>query len=92
VKYDAYDILESYEVIVTNLKTNTAVTSSFVMSNDGTSLTSHTDNTTKLPNTKGTELPTTGGIGTTIFYIVGSLLVLGAALLIVTRRRMNSGR
>ncbi len=40
-------------------------------------------------NTTGTELPTTGGIGTTIFYVAGSLLVLGAVVLLVTKKRMN---
>ena len=41
-------------------------------------------------NQKGTELPSTGGIGTTIFYIVGAILVIGAGVLLVTRRRMNA--
>lgn len=41
-------------------------------------------------NTTGTELPTTGGIGTTIFYIVGSVLALGAVVLLVTKKRMNA--
>lgn len=40
-------------------------------------------------NNQGTELPSTGGIGTTIFYIVGAILVLGAGILLVTRRRMS---
>ena len=41
-------------------------------------------------NKKGTELPSTGGIGTTIFYIVGSALVICAGIVLVTRRRMNA--
>lgn len=41
-------------------------------------------------NKKGTELPSTGGIGTTIFYVIGAILVLGAGILLVTRRRMNA--
>ena len=41
-------------------------------------------------NTQGTELPSTGGIGTTIFYVIGAILVLGAGILLVTRRRMNA--
>ncbi len=43
----------------------------------------------KVNNQSGTELPSTGGIGTTIFYIVGSIMCVGAAVLLVTRRRMN---
>ena len=40
-------------------------------------------------NQSGTVLPTTGGIGTTMFYVVGAILVLGAATLLVSKRRMN---
>lgn len=39
-------------------------------------------------NKSGATLPETGGMGTTIFYVVGGALVLGAAVLLVTRRRM----
>ena len=41
-------------------------------------------------NNAGAELPSTGGIGTTIFYVIGAILVLGAGILLVTRRRMNA--
>jgi len=40
-------------------------------------------------NQSGTVLPSTGGIGTTIFYIIGAILVVGAGVVLVTRRRMN---
>ena len=38
-------------------------------------------------NNAGQELPSTGGIGTTIFYILGGLLVIGAAVILVARRK-----
>ena len=41
-------------------------------------------------NTKGVELPSTGGMGTRLFYIIGAILVVGAGVLLVTRRRMNA--
>ena len=40
-------------------------------------------------NNKGAELPSTGGMGTTIFYVVGSILVLAAVVLLVTKKRMS---
>lgn len=42
---------------------------------------------TVVENVAGAQLPLTGGIGTTIFYIAGSVLVLTAAVLSVTRKR-----
>ena len=44
----------------------------------------------KVLNQSGTELPSTGGMGTTIFYVLGSILVIGAAVLLVTRKRMSN--
>lgn len=44
----------------------------------------------KVLNQSGTELPSTGGIGTTIFYIVGGVLVVGAVVLLVAKKRMNN--
>ena len=41
-------------------------------------------------NNQGTTLPSTGGMGTTIFYLIGAVLVIGAGVLLVTRRRMKA--
>ena len=40
-------------------------------------------------NNSGTELPSTGGMGTTLFYILGGLLVVGAGVVLVTKKRMS---
>lgn len=40
-------------------------------------------------NNAGAVLPSTGGMGTTIFYVVGAILVIGAGVLLVVRRRMR---
>lgn len=63
----------------------------------GSSLTKVDDEIAKLTlhketvvNKKGAVLPSTGGIGTTIFYIIGAILVIGAGVVLVTRRRMNA--
>lgn len=41
-------------------------------------------------NNAGATLPSTGGIGTTIFYVLGSVLVIAAAILLITRKRMSA--
>ena len=43
-----------------------------------------------IENNTGSELPGTGGIGTTIFYIVGGILVVGAAVVLISKKRMNT--
>ena len=40
-------------------------------------------------NTSTAQLPVTGGMGTTLFYIVGAILVIGAGVILITRKRMN---
>ena len=43
-------------------------------------------------NNAGSELPATGGIGTTIFYVVGGLLMAAAVVLLVTKKKVASGK
>ena len=49
-----------------------------------------TDNTlyTEIKNTAGNVLPSTGGIGTTMFYLFGSMMVVSAGVLLITKKRM----
>jgi len=62
----------------------------------GSTITSGTGNTesgivaTDIENNKGAELPETGGMGTTIFYVLGAILVLGAGVLLIARKRTDS--
>lgn len=41
-------------------------------------------------NKSGSELPTTGGMGTTMFYLFGGIMVLAAVVLLVTKKRMSN--
>jgi LPXTG-motif cell wall-anchored protein len=70
--------------IIVNVKDDGTITVSY----NGTTLTS-TNDAFDVVNNSGSVLPSTGGIGTTIFYILGSLLVLGAGIILVTKRRMS---
>ena len=46
--------------------------------------------TTDVVNKKGSVLPSTGGMGTTILYVVGTILVLAAGILLVTKKRIDA--
>ena len=43
----------------------------------------------KVENSAGTLLPSTGGMGTTVFYVLGAVLVVGAGVLLITKKRMS---
>ena len=46
--------------------------------------------TTKIENRMGSTLPGTGGIGTTIFYVIGGGLMVAAGVLLITKKRMEN--
>lgn len=48
--------------------------------------------TTEIVNQSGTVLPSTGGMGTTVFYVVGGGLMAVAVVLLVTKKRMENKR
>lgn len=50
------------------------------------------DGKVPVENKSGLQLPSTGGIGTTIFYVGGGILVIGAIVYLVTRRRAKSSK
>lgn len=50
---------------------------------------SNTADKATIINKKGTTLPSTGGIGTTIFYVLGGTLVVGSGIALVTKKRLG---
>ena len=56
-----------------------------------TDISSGTDGSTHVDvaNNQGAVLPSTGGIGTTLFYIIGAILVIGAGAVLLIRQRRN---
>lgn len=47
---------------------------------------------TAVVNVTGNTLPSTGGMGTTVFYIIGSILVVCAGVLLISKKRMNGAK
>lgn len=84
-----YDV-ESADPQLTELSTN--VTSGDVKSDDFKSNLSDGSLTVGIVNRQGSLLPSTGGMGTTILYVVGSILVLVAAILLITKKRMDAAK
>ncbi len=85
-----YPILTSYDVKFKVKGTDTYLTTAtFEATASGGKVVSatHAEHTQVIGNTPGNELPSTGGIGTTIFYVAGIVLVLGAAAVIIARRK-----
>lgn len=83
-----YKPLLSYKV-----KVNDSTESTYTFDNGTKKITKTNntagDNSTELQNVRGTELPSTGGMGTTIFYVIGGLLVLAAAIVLISKRRVQ---
>lgn len=46
----------------------------------------------KVLNQTGSELPSTGGMGTTIFYVVGGMMMAAAFVLLITKRKVAAGK
>jgi len=100
VYYGAYKVLKDYTIAVegkqtstytiTNNKSNEAGANNSDVVATGATVGTTGDKSSKLLNTKGTELPSTGGMGTTILYVGASILVILAAILLITKRRMNA--
>ena len=72
---DGYNLLDEEIIITINGENATA-----------DNLAALTDNKS-VENVAGTKLPSTGGIGTTIFYAAGIILMAGAVFFIVRRKR-----
>lgn len=73
-----------------NLLTDDTDVAVAASSDETTKTMTQTKLTAMVNNLAGAELPSAGGIGTTIFYVLGSILLIGAVVLLVTKKRMKA--
>ena len=86
-KYNTDSVDPAFEELqVTDLNGN-VLSSKFTISSEADKTIS-----TNITNLSGTELPSTGGMGTTILYVIGAILVIGAGILLITKKRMNANK
>lgn len=82
---DGYNLLTGPKtVVITAQHKETSTTTAETLNATATPNVSAT-----VENFSGATLPETGGMGTTLFYVFGSLLAVGAIVLLVTKKRMN---
>lgn len=86
LKDGTYTLVETEAPDGYNLPTNPE-TSVTVNAESGTHQTTYTS---EIANYTGAVMPSTGGIGTTLFYTIGGLLLVCSAILLVTKKRMSS--
>lgn len=87
---NGYNLLKDSITVVIGFTAPTGNSTDCTWTYTGTDVVNDTNtNHVTITNKSGTELPSTGGMGTTIFYVLGGILVVGAAILLVTKKRMS---
>jgi len=71
------------DVVITSSYDEAALTAEYKINNADPA-------TIEVENKTGGLLPETGGIGTTIFYVVGIVMMLGAGIVLISKKRMAS--
>lgn len=82
---DGYNKCDDITIVIgaTHIEETTGASATTTLTNAS----QHMDNA--IVNEKGTVLPETGGMGTTLFYAIGAILVLGSAVVLITKKRMG---
>ncbi len=91
---DGYNVAEpvTFTITATNIPTTVSTgneTCSWTSNNGAVTADSTGKLQTNVIDKKGNTLPSTGGVGTTVFYVLGSVLVVAAGVTLVTRKRLS---
>lgn len=89
-----YELVETkapagYNLLADGIEFTIGITEVSNESNGEVTVTVDMEEDQTVGNSAGSLLPSTGGIGTTIFYVVGGVLVAGAGILLITKKRMK---
>ena len=87
---NGYNLLKD-SVTIEIIDNATLTNANWTVKSGDTALAANEDNhfVVQVKNNKGTKLPSTGGIGTTLFYVIGGLLVVAAGIILVTKKRVS---
>ena len=83
---DDYTMAEPAKMVITN----TYDTEGDEVKTIGRTVDGKIANKATIVNNKGTSLPSTGGIGTTLFYVIGGTLAAGAGVALIAKKRMKN--
>ena len=87
---EGYNKLSSRASVTIKDTLNIAITQT--TESDGVNVEKYLSGGVQVENKTGTELPTTGGMGTTILYIIGGTLMVAAGVTIVARKKMSANQ
>nr|WP_027870355.1 SpaH/EbpB family LPXTG-anchored major pilin [[Eubacterium] cellulosolvens] len=89
---DGYNKLENaikVQIEATPTNANAELASAVKVEDSNGKMTDAANRTVKVLNVTGSNLPSTGGMGTTVFYLVGTILVIGGGVVLVARKRAS---
>lgn len=85
---NGYNLLAGFVEVIVKANYDDEGVSTTLVSGAENNLVTYAQDKVTVINTTGNELPSTGGMGTVLFLTIGSLMVLGFGVLLVTKLRM----